>query len=132
MTFQKYPDLYTYTDKIQNLDRVSNINPHQNEYNWGTVELTEWKSYAGEELEGLIYKPEDFDPTKKYPMIVYFYERNNQTLHNYIPPTPTGSRLNISFYFSCLIPLRLQSRKLRLLKMKYYSFLFGSIMNHFD
>ena len=33
-------------------------------------------------------------------MIVYFYERNNQTLYNYIPPTPTPSRLNISFFVS--------------------------------
>jgi dipeptidyl aminopeptidase/acylaminoacyl peptidase len=33
-------------------------------------------------------------------MIVYFYERSNNTLHNYIAPAPTPSRLNISFFVS--------------------------------
>lgn len=93
MTFQKYPDLYTYTDTIQNLERVSNVNPHQNEYNWGTVELTKWKSYKGVELEGLIYKPENFDPKKSYPMISYFYELNSDNLHRYWAPKPTRAAL---------------------------------------
>lgn len=50
--------------------------------------------------EGVLYKPENFDPTKKYPLILYFYETHSNTLHSYIPPTPTGSRLNISFFVS--------------------------------
>jgi dipeptidyl aminopeptidase/acylaminoacyl peptidase len=33
-------------------------------------------------------------------MIIYFYERLSDGLRNYIPPTPTPSRLNISFYVS--------------------------------
>ena len=33
-------------------------------------------------------------------MIVYFYERSNQTLYNYLPPSPTPSRLNIPFFVS--------------------------------
>jgi dipeptidyl aminopeptidase/acylaminoacyl peptidase len=93
MTFQKYPDLYTYTDTIQNLEQISNVNPHQNEYNWGTVELTKWKSYKGVELEGLIYKPENFDPKKSYPMISYFYELNSDNLHRYWAPKPTRAAL---------------------------------------
>jgi dipeptidyl aminopeptidase/acylaminoacyl peptidase len=75
-------------------------NAQQNEYNWGTAELFTWKAYTGKLTEGILYKPENFDATKKYPMIVYFYERNNQTLYNYVPPTPTASRLNISFFVS--------------------------------
>ncbi|MBK6990488.1 MAG: prolyl oligopeptidase family serine peptidase [Chitinophagaceae bacterium] len=51
-------------------------------------------------LRGVLYKPEDFDSTKKYPMIMYFYETHSNTLHDYIDPTPTGSRLNISFFVS--------------------------------
>lgn len=75
-------------------------NPQQSNYNWGTAELFKWKAYTGKETEGIIYKPEDFDPKKKYPMIVYFYERNNNTLYNYNAPTPTPSRLNIPFFVS--------------------------------
>ncbi len=79
---------------------LSNLNPQQAQYNWLKAELFKWKAYTGKEAEGIIYKPEDFDPKKKYPMIVYFYERLNQTLFNYLPPSPTPSRLNIPFFVS--------------------------------
>ncbi len=79
---------------------LQNINPQQANYNWMTAELVKWKAYTGKITEGILYKPENFDPKKKYPMIVYFYERNNETLHNYKAPAPTPSRLNISFFAS--------------------------------
>ena len=79
---------------------LQNINPQQAKYNWMTAELVKWKAYTGKLTEGLLYKPENFDPKKKYPMIVYFYERNNETLHNYKAPAPTPSRINISFFAS--------------------------------
>jgi dipeptidyl aminopeptidase/acylaminoacyl peptidase len=65
-----------------------------------TSELVKWKSYTGKIAEGILYKPENFDPSIKYPMIVYFYERNNQTLHNYLPPAPARSRINIPYFVS--------------------------------
>ena len=80
--------------------QLSHTNPQQAGYNWGTSELFKWKAYTGKETEGVLYKPEDFDPKKKYPMIVYFYERNNNTLYNYQAPSPTPSRLNIPFFVS--------------------------------
>ncbi len=79
---------------------LSNLNPQQSQYNWLTAELFKWKAYTGKQTEGILYKPGDFDPKKKYPMIVYFYERNNQTLYNYLAPSPTPSRLNIPFFVS--------------------------------
>ncbi len=96
------PNVYVYTlDKVkQNPNPLSSINPQQANYNWLRSEIVKWKAYTGKTAEGVLYTPENFDATKKYPMIVYFYERNNQTVHNYIPPAPTGSRLNISFFVS--------------------------------
>ena len=94
------PALYTSSVKGGDAVSIATTNAQQNEYNWGTAELFTWKAYTGKMAEGILYKPENFDATQKYPMIVYFYERNNQTLYNYIPPTPTASRLNISFFVS--------------------------------
>ena len=96
------PNLYHYSfDTLkQNPLALTQINPQQSNYNWMTTQLVKWKSYTGKTAEGILYLPENFDAKKKYPMIVYFYERNNQTLHNYLPPTPTGSRLNIPFFAS--------------------------------
>jgi len=96
------PNIYQYTlaPMQQNVQAITHTNPQQQNYNWMTTQLVKWKAYTGKTTEGVLYLPENFDPKRKYPMIVYFYERNNQTLHNYLPPAPTPSRLNIPFYAS--------------------------------
>ena len=91
---------YTFTQEKQTPIALTTINPQQANYNWMQSQLVKWKAYTGKTAEGILYLPEDFDAKKKYPMIVYFYERNNQTLHNYLPPSPTPSRLNIPFFVS--------------------------------
>ena len=91
---------YTFSQEKQNPIALASINAQQANYNWMTSQLVKWKAYTGKTAEGILYLPEDFDAKKKYPMIVYFYERNNQTLHNYLPPAPTPSRLNIPFFVS--------------------------------
>ena len=98
-TFAKSTDVYAMSGSNAAV-QLSHTNPQQATYNWGTSELFKWKAYTGKETEGVLYKPEDFDPKKKYPMIVYFYERNNTTLYNYQAPSPTPSRLNIPFFVS--------------------------------
>ena len=96
--FNKFGDI---TSKIYpELEQLSNINPQQNEYNWGTAELYTWKTYTGKTSTGIVYKPEGFDPKKKYPMICYFYEKLSNGVYSYQPPSPTPSRLNISFFVS--------------------------------
>jgi dipeptidyl aminopeptidase/acylaminoacyl peptidase len=91
---------YTLTKEKQISVALTAINPQQANYNWMQSQLVKWKAYTGRTAEGVLYLPEDFDAKKKYPMIVYFYERNNQTLHNYLAPSPTPSRLNIPFFVS--------------------------------
>jgi dipeptidyl aminopeptidase/acylaminoacyl peptidase len=75
-------------------------NPHQQNYNWGTAELFHWKAYNGLPATGMVFKPENFDPARKYPMISYFYERDSDGLFQYRAPSPTRSRLDISFFVS--------------------------------
>nr|WP_068890508.1 prolyl oligopeptidase family serine peptidase [Pedobacter panaciterrae] len=80
--------------------KLSNTNPQQQNYNWGTAELVNWTTPKGFKSDGILYKPENFDPAKKYPMIVYFYEKLSNGLYTYQPPAPTPSRLNISYFVS--------------------------------
>ena len=83
-----------------NEKKLTSLNPQQSLYNWGTAELFKWKTFDGKQSTGILYKPEDFDPKKKYPMIAYFYEKLSDGLYNYIAPAPTPSRLNIPFFVS--------------------------------
>ena len=50
-------------------------------------------------LSGALYKPENFDPKKKYPMLVYIYERLSQNVNHFVPPAPSHN-INISYYVS--------------------------------
>lgn len=93
------PDIYT-SNWFQNEKKYSAINLQQKDYNWGDVELVSWKTFKGKSTQGLLYKPEDFDPNKKYPMVVYFYEKLTDNRFSYQPPSPTPSRLNIPFFVS--------------------------------
>ncbi len=98
--FRECPDLYVTDMSMARLEKISDINPQQKEYLWGTVELMTWIAADGKPIEGLLYKPEDFDPRKKYPLISYFYERNSDGLHRYIAPAPSASTINISLFAS--------------------------------
>lgn len=100
MTFQNYPDLYEMDNNFQLGKRISVANPQQSEYKWGTVELISWTSYDGIELEGLLYKPEDFDASKKYPLMVYFYELYTDRYHYHYIPKPTASIIYPTEYAS--------------------------------
>ncbi|MEA1898905.1 MAG: prolyl oligopeptidase family serine peptidase, partial [Bacteroidota bacterium] len=92
--FKEFPDLWISEIDFGNPTKISSANPQQSEYNWGTVELVEWISFDRKELQGLLYKPEDFDPSKKYPMLVYFYDRESDGLHTHWIPAPKRSKIN--------------------------------------
>ena len=99
-SFVRCPDIWASTTEFKKITRISDINPQQEEYRWGTAELVHWDSATGEELDGLLYKPDGFDAEKKYPLMVYFYERNSDNLHSYYTPAAGRSIINHSFYVS--------------------------------
>lgn len=99
-TFRRYPDLWATTTEFESLKRLSWANPQQREYLWGTAELVHYETTEGVPLDGILYKPDNFDPTRKYPMMVYFYERNSDNLHRYVTPSAGSSSINYAFYVS--------------------------------
>ena len=99
MRVDQFPDIEV-GGNVSVFKRVSWANPQQSEYLWPTAELIRWKSYQGFDLEGIVYKPENYDPAKKYPLLVYYYELNGDNLHNYRSPAPTASTINPTEYAS--------------------------------
>ncbi len=99
-TYVENPDLYLTDLTFKSLTKVSNLNPQQATVNWGTAELVSYLANDGTPLQGLLFKPENFDPSKKYPMMVYFYERNSDGLYNYRSPAPSASTINIPYFVS--------------------------------
>ena len=98
-TFEMFPDVWVSDEDFEDQRRVSEANPQQADYVWGSAELVNWTSADGEELQGILYKPDDFDPDEEWPMMVYFYERSSNGLHSHHVPS-TGTSINRSFYVS--------------------------------
>ncbi|HAS43755.1 MAG TPA: S9 family peptidase [Microscillaceae bacterium] len=98
--FQKFPDIHMSDLSFKSDKKLSNANPQQKNYSWGTVEIVSWTSTNGQKLQGLLYKPEGFDAKKKYPMITYFYERVTDRIHRHWVPQPSWSIIIPSVYAS--------------------------------
>lgn len=98
-TYTEFSDLWYAERMFGNPVRISDVNPQQKDYKWGSVELVKW-SFNGKEIKGLLYKPEDFAPNKKYPLITYFYEKTSQTLHAHNGLSPSRSVINFPLYNS--------------------------------
>jgi dipeptidyl aminopeptidase/acylaminoacyl peptidase len=99
-SFRDYPDWYVSDTNFKSVAKITDTNPQQKEYSWGSVELVNWLAGDGTPLQGLLYKPENFDPKKKYPMMVYYYEKNTDNLHTHFAPKPIRSYINFSYFAS--------------------------------
>lgn len=98
-SFVEYPNLWTGNMEMGKARQLSDANPQQAEYNWGTVEHMSWKD-GKTDREALVVKPEDFAPNKKYPLLIYFYELSSQRKNNYYSPSPSRSTINWAMYAS--------------------------------
>lgn len=101
-TYEEYPEVYAANSvEMDGLTKLTDLDAQEDPYNWGTAELVEFESgYDGEIMQSILYKPENFDPNKKYPMVVYFYERRSNSLHSHPSPAPSASTINIPYFVS--------------------------------
>ena len=100
MNVRDYPDVYLSSIHFDNPTKLSTANPQQEEYIWPNVEMIRWETKSGKKLEGLVYTPEDFDSTKSYPLLVYFYELYGDRKHQHYIPKPTASIIYATEYTS--------------------------------
>ena len=98
--FEEFPDLWisdtTFTRHAEGVERQPAAGAT---YVWGTSELIEYINADGKKLRAILTKPDNFDPTKKYPLMVYIYEELTQGLHSYRAPN-VGTSINIPRYVS--------------------------------
>jgi dipeptidyl aminopeptidase/acylaminoacyl peptidase len=99
-SFERFPDLLLSSLDFKKSIAISQANPQQEQYNWGTAELVQWISLDGKELTGMLIKPENFDKNKKYPLLVNFYEKSSDGIHRHRYPKAERSTINYSFYAS--------------------------------
>ncbi|HMD08980.1 MAG TPA: prolyl oligopeptidase family serine peptidase [Candidatus Acidoferrum sp.] len=86
-TFTESPNAIVGGPDLKDPKQVTKTNPFQSNYAWGKEELIEYKNSHGERLQGALYYPAGYDPAKKYPMVVYMYEKLSDGLHQYSAPS---------------------------------------------
>jgi dipeptidyl aminopeptidase/acylaminoacyl peptidase len=97
--FDEYPDLRVTGPGFDAPKRISAGGEQLKPFSWGAAELVRYRNSDGVPLQATLFKPANFDAKKKYPLMVYIYERLTQNLHNFVNPAP-GHSVNASYYVS--------------------------------
>ncbi len=92
------PNLFL-TEDFKTFQRLTNIK-NNNSYNWFTSELIAVKSFDGSINRGVLYKPDNFDSTKRYPVIFSFYENISDQLNKFLRPDFVSSAIDIPWLVS--------------------------------
>jgi len=85
-TFVDFPDYYVSGNTFTDMKKITDANPQQAEYGWGRSILVDFTNSKGDRLQATVTFPAGYEPGKKYPTLVYFYEKMSNTHHNYTMP----------------------------------------------
>lgn len=97
--YNEFPDLWVSDNRLRSPKKVTSVNPHISQYNFGKAEMMEWLDMDGKPVQGVVIKPNNYDPNKKYPVLVYFYERFSQRLYHFNEQV-VNHRPSFPFYVS--------------------------------
>jgi dienelactone hydrolase/Tol biopolymer transport system component len=84
---------------LRSFTQITQFAPQTN-YNWLTSEVVNFTQLDGTPGQGTLYKPEDFDSCKKYPLIFYYYEQLTQNTFNYPNPGLSIGTIDIPWFVS--------------------------------
>lgn len=80
---------YLYDVKSQRSTMIADpYKERLDEMKLGKIEDWNFTSSAGQEIKGFYYLPPNFDPSKKYPMIVYYYGGTTPSSRTFEHPYP--------------------------------------------
>jgi len=98
-TPKDYPDYYVTDGSLKKGKRLTQANPQQKDFLWsdGTM-LLDYESAKGDRLQAALFLPANYEKGKRYPTIVYIYEKLSQRLNYYLSPSARG--FNVSVYTS--------------------------------
>jgi dipeptidyl aminopeptidase/acylaminoacyl peptidase len=89
-TASEAPQLYVSTAAFSDAKQVSNTNQFLKDFAWGRQVLMDYRNKRGDKLQMMLTYPADYQPGKKYPMVVYYYEKLSQGFHSFIVPSASA------------------------------------------
>jgi dipeptidyl aminopeptidase/acylaminoacyl peptidase len=99
-TFREYPNYWVSDRKFTSPRQVTDADPALlKEFAWGSKMLVDYKNSKGQRLQATLTLPANYQPGRKYPMLVYFYELMSDTHHTFQLP-PYDDRPHMATYAS--------------------------------
>lgn len=99
-TFNEYPNYWLTDKQFTSPRQVTDAHPEIfDEFAWGTKKLVDYTNSKGQRLQATLTLPAGYEPGKRYPMLVYFYEIMSNTHHNFQVP-PYDDRPHMATYAS--------------------------------
>jgi dienelactone hydrolase len=86
------PNFFIGGPTLDHPKQVTSTNAFQASYAWGHSELVSYENSKHLKLQGALYYPAAYEPGKKYPMVVYMYEKLSDNVHRYVVPS------DVSYY----------------------------------
>jgi len=98
-SYREYPDFWITDTDFDSPEKITDLGSQVKKYKWGTPELIEWFNADGIPIQGIVIKPENYNPDKKYPVLVYYYRFFTQRMYNF-PDIVVNHRPNYGVYSS--------------------------------
>ena len=86
--YDEFPNLWVASDaSFEAVKQHTQLHMDLKErWNWGTAELVDWLSTDGTFMQGVVIKPDNYDPNKRYPIMTYYYRFFTDRLHDFNEP----------------------------------------------
>jgi dipeptidyl aminopeptidase/acylaminoacyl peptidase len=67
------PEVFVAPSTLANPRKLTDMNAQTARFTTSTLEVVSWKSQDGVTIEGILHKPADFDPARKYPLLIVIH-----------------------------------------------------------
>ena len=96
----EFPDYRTAGPALANAEKITAANPQQKDFLWSSgAKLVDYSCDQGAKSQAALFLPANYEPGKKYPTVVYIYEKLSQQMNTYGQPV-IDDRFNRSVYNS--------------------------------
>lgn len=86
--YDEFPNLWMANNwKFGDTKQISHLHEDlHKKWNWGKAELIDWLSVDGTYIQGIVIKPDNYDPNKRYPIMTYYYRFFTDRLYDFNEP----------------------------------------------
>ncbi len=113
-SYEESPNVFAAGGSLANAKAQSHTNAFQDNYAWSKQVLLPYTNKRGDKLQMMLTYPANYQPGKKYPMVVYYYETLSNTHHQYVVPSERAVYNTTVFaqegYFVLRPDIRFQAR----------------------